>query len=107
MYGICGWISELADARESAKLLWDMAADCGTALTPTSLPGLHSGTCHAASLSTDGRDAGKRLFADEQLLVVTSDLVQRASGKTVDAEELADRYRTDGERFLYQLNPSS
>lgn len=55
MYGICGWEGEIADQRESARLLGAMMADCG-ASTAADGPGARVGgiqiACHHAYIDS-------------------------------------------------------
>lgn len=103
MYGICGWLGDVADAQESARILRDMAADCGARPGAGPVPGLQSGLMHAANLGADGTDAHRCLFANDRFVVAISEAMRAASGKSLSAEDLADRYLTHGEGFLKRV----
>jgi len=103
MYGICGWLGEVADSQESARILRDMAAACGARPGAGPVPGLQSGLMHAANLGGDGDYAHRCLFANDRFVAATSEAIRAASGKTLSAEDLADRYLTHGEAFLKRV----
>jgi asparagine synthase (glutamine-hydrolysing) len=102
MYGICGWLGDVADAHESGVALDAMREDCGS-VSGRGAPGLHAGDLHIASLDTDAADAGACVFSDERLAVATSERVRGASGKPLSAADLAVRYRGHGRDFLKRV----
>ena len=99
MDGICGWVGDVADGRESAEILGAMLRDCGAG-SGAGEPGLQSGRMHAASLDTGTHNPGGCLFSDGRLTLAMSEMVKGVSGKPLSAADLADRYRSHGEEFL-------
>lgn len=102
MYGICGWLGDVADGGESGEILGAMLRDCGAGSGGDG-PGPQSGRMHAASLDKGAGDTGGRVFSDGQLTVAVSEAVRSASGKPLSAADLADCYRSHGEGFLERL----
>lgn len=102
MYGICGWVGEDADARESADVLGAMAADCGE-VSVADIAAVHCAGIGVAGLQADESSSSERLFVDDQLVVATSEALESASGKPLTAKDLADRYRAHGEDFLKRV----
>lgn len=103
MYGICGWVDEVSDLHESTRILDGMLADCGVESKNDEIPGLKAGPLHIAALNTGRTGASTCLFADEQLVVATSEPLQGASGRSLSAADLAVRYRNHGEEFLKRV----
>lgn len=96
MYGICGWVGDVAERHESARILEAMLRDCGTD-SGGNESRLQSGGMHAASLR---KGSAHGLFADDQLSVTVSEAVWSASGRPLGASDLADLYRSHGEEFV-------
>lgn len=103
MYGICGWLGEIADVQESSRILKDMVSDCGANAVGASVPALQAGRFHVASLDADVTNAQVHLFADDQLVVATTESVRGPSGRSLSAADLAARYRSHGESFLKRV----
>ena len=102
MYGICGWLGDVADGPESGEILRAMLRDCGAGPGGGG-PGPQSGRMHAASLDKGAGDTDGCAFSDGRLTVALSEAVRSASGKLLSAADLADGYRSHGEGFLKRL----
>ena len=101
MFGICGWIGEVADTGASRLVLARMAGDCGG--RPDAQVPCIAGDGVYLGCPGSAAEAAARMYADEDIALLQSETVLGASGRLMGAAELADLYRTHGADFLRRV----